>query len=210
LKKPDAHREAWLLHRCEKHRNRKQRAKTRRLHRARFGRSWHEPEPEGTPKHIKKSRDMGVEVVLPERMDIEANYGATARALIKVRQASRRKLRLRYLNFDEIRYVSPAAALLLASEVDRWSDSLGGMLRARDAKWHPPVKRLLFQMGLFELLGLEVPKDMDGAVNTTFLPFMRGNVDDRTHAGAFAKQLRQRIEEVAATAIKKHLLSDGI
>lgn len=211
LKKPQPHRDDWLLHRRKKLRNRKARVEARRRHRRRFGRPWkHEQNVASDKPEAKAPREIGAEVFLPETMDIEANYSATVRALMKVRLASKRQLRLRYLNFDTIRYISPSAALLLASEVDRWKDSIAGMLRARDANWHPPIKCLLCQMGLFELLGLERPKDQDGAINTTFLPFMRGNVDERTHAGAFAKELRQKIEKVAATEIKKHLLSDGI
>jgi len=152
----------------------------------------------------------GHEVTLPERLDLDANYSATISAMHKVRLAAQRQFRMRYLNFDHIRHISPSAALLLASEIDRWNDSIGGRIRARDDGWDPAIRHLLCEMGLFELLGLKRPRETDGVVNTTFLPFVRGNVGDRTQAGIQAKQLRQQIEAAAGTDIKKHLLFDGL
>ncbi len=209
LKKQNRARDEWLLRQCRKRAKLARQIQNRRRHR---NRQYVEIAARGevaTPVE-KKSRPRGAEIALPAHLDLDDNYSATVRSFNKVRGASERRYRLSYLNFDQIRLVSPSAALLLASEIDRWNESIGGRIRAQDAAWDPDVKRLLCEMGLFELLNLKRPAGVEAAVNTTFLPFMRGNVEDRTHAGERAKLLRQQIEKVAGTEIKKHLLFDGL
>lgn len=209
MKKQNRDHDRWLLHQREKNRKRKERADKRRRHRNRFGPGWYQP-PKAVETEETKKQVRGAEIVLPAEMDIEQNYEATVRALTKIRQASLRRLRLRYINFDNITHISPAAALLLASEVDRWNESIRGRIQSADDSWNPDIRRLLCQMGLYELLRIPRPADGADLKSTTFLPFMRGNVDERTHAGQQAQNLRKLIEEAAGIEVKKHLLSDGL
>ena len=57
---------------------------------------------------------------LGERLDFEANYERTASSFRELRDATLHGRRVKSLRFDRIRYISPAAALVLASEVDGW------------------------------------------------------------------------------------------
>ena len=208
MKKPDRRKNAWLL------RQRAAKAKRRKAFQCyRKLRNRFPNQPLLVNKFNQEQKqpvNRRVAVELPERLDLDVNYEATVTHLTNVRRASEKRFRLRYLSFDAIKYISPSAALLLASEVDRWNDAVGGRLRARHAAWDPNVKRLLCGMGFFELLHLEKPAELGGVINTTFLPFLRGNADDRAAGGSLAKKLRQEIEAVAGTEIKKHLLFDGL
>ena len=152
-----------------------------------------------------------VRIDLPERLDLEDNYEETVTHLANVRRAAQRKFRLGYLSFDNIKYVSPSAALLLASEIDRWKSAVGERVSADHKNWDPSVCRLLCEMGFFELLRLKRPEDVRELKNTQFLPFIRGNVEERgDRAGRQAQVLRQRIEEAAGVQIRKHLLFAGL
>ena len=154
-------------------------------------------------------RNRRCEIKLPARMDLGEHFEETITHMANVRLASRDRLRL-YLNFDNIRHISPSAALVLASEVDRWNGSLGGRLRARDRHWDPNIKRLLCEMGFFDLLHLAPPPDLGIVTNTTFLQFLRGNVEQRGNGGLLAQMLGKRIEAAAGREIRRHLLFDGL
>jgi hypothetical protein len=101
-----------------------------------------------------------------------------------------------YLDLRPLRHVSPAAALLLASELDRWRLIHHRRLRARDTgEWDTRVRSLLRQMGFFELLNVSDDEvegcDEDGSTtNTKFIQFIEGVSTD----GKFIRELRNRIE----------------
>lgn len=167
----------------------------------------HNPEQE-QPKNRR------VDIYLHERLDLEENYERTITDLTNVRRAIAHGVSIPDLDFSRISYISPSAALLLASEVDSWKDAVKGRqgrLRAKTATWTPSVKKLLCQMGFFELLGLKRPVDPGIPINTTFLPFIRRNViEAKISAGPMAKELRKQIEEVAGVGIVKQLLFEGL
>lgn len=140
-------------------------------------------------------------------MDLDDNYAETIAVTMRVRRAVGSKAKSGYLNFDGLRHISPSAALLLASELDRWNESIRGRLKARHSNWDPGVKRLLCQMGLFRLLGMAEPLDVRNPTNTTFLPFIRGDlVVNQQNPGELAKDLRIAIERVAGVEINRRLL----
>jgi hypothetical protein len=167
----------------------------------------HNPE-QRQPKNRK------VDIHLHERIDLEENYERTITDLTNVRRAVANGVNIPDLDFSRLGYISPSAALLLASEVDSWKAAIKGRrgrLRAKTDTWTPSVKKLLCQMGFFELLGMKRPEDPGIPINTTFLPFIRRNVTDaRTSAGEMAKELRKQIESVAGVEIVKQLLFEGL
>ncbi|HZQ47164.1 MAG TPA: hypothetical protein VFC07_09140, partial [Verrucomicrobiae bacterium] len=146
---------------------------------------------------------------MPEELDFEANYETTASHFRILRLATNLKSRLKTLRFEKIRYISPAAALVLASEVDRWNQVVGGKLRPNTEAWHEDIQRLLFEMGYFDLLHLPQPDQLSPTKNTTFLKFKRGDLHD-PNAGQIAKQLRQEIENIVGGSIKRHFLFEGL
>lgn len=196
------HRKMWLLRKARK-RTGPVRVRARSIA-AQWGIS-----SESTRNSVVISHDQSVEVLLPATLDFEDNYESTAAHLALIRQAAIRRRRLKELHFDAITSVSPAAALVLASEVDRWRQRVGGRLRANVSRWDPEIKRLLGQMGYFELLGLERPVDHDHAGDTTFINFLRSDLN-HSNGGQLAKTLRIAIEEIVGQEIKRHLLFEGL
>ena len=71
--------------------------------------------------------------------------------------SGRRRNERIYIDFTPIRTVEPSGALVLAAELDRWNSLPGGtrFRKADTAEWEPRVRRLLGQMGFFELLKVD-------------------------------------------------------
>ncbi|WP_446830175.1 ATP-binding protein [Candidatus Foliamicus sp.] len=87
-----------------------------------------------------------------------------------------------YVDFREIRALSPAAALVLAAELDRWSNILyRSRLRVVDVhEWDPNVCSLLNEMGFFDLLevvGHGLP-DASNKGDTQYVKFRSGRKVD--------------------------------
>lgn len=198
-------RQAWLLVRDRK--------RFRRKHGQRLGGS---PGPSGwlatnelTKRSVGRTPDRRAIIKLPEMLDFEENYERTVSHFDLLRRGSRIGRYLASLRFDKIVYISPSAALVLASEVDRWNQLRSGRLRADVETWHEDIRRLLRQMGYFELLKIEAPPASEESKNTEFLRFKRGAGDNR-NSGLLAKQLRMEIEALVGFHIKKHLLFEGL
>ncbi|HEY8748623.1 MAG TPA: hypothetical protein VIM11_11660 [Tepidisphaeraceae bacterium] len=149
------------------------------------------------------------EIWLPGKMDFESNYEETAVCLRYLRNASEGLFAVRKLRFDRLREISPASALVLASEVDRWNQLVGGRLKAEVHRWQEDVKRLLFEMGYFELLHLPRPMCATEQNDLTFLKFLKGHSGEGDK-GKLAKQLRINIEAIVGQRIRKRLLFDGL
>jgi len=94
---------------------------------------------EHTRDSVAYNRDRSLEIALPARLDFEENYEATASHFKTLRNASVDRRRIKELWFDRIEFISPAAALVLASEVDRWNQRVKGKLRAKVDTWNPPA-----------------------------------------------------------------------
>src|SRR4051794_13237019 len=88
---------------------------------------------------IKGVANQPLEIRLPARLDFEENYETTVSHFRHVRDAARGRYRIKRLGFEDIAYISPAAALVLASEVDRWKEGTVSM-RADTDSWNPDVK----------------------------------------------------------------------
>ncbi len=155
-------------------------------------------------------------IACPETMDLDKNATATLEVIREIhRWASARYLSPTYIDFKPINRISPAAALLLAAELDRWNRlHPKRKMKSTDVEdWNPAVRRLLYEMGFFALLNIEDkalhwdPKSNDGIeLDTRFLPFHRGSGAD----GAAAVKLRDRIETFAGRVRRRMSLYDGL
>jgi hypothetical protein len=202
------HRRSWLIRRDRINISKKSGAPSK-AHRFIDPSKWL-PLNDHTKKSVKGTNDNKFIIELPETLDFEENYESTASHFQMLRAAVKYHAKLRNLRFDKIKFISPSAALVLASEVDHWNQRAGGRLRAAVESWQEDIKRLLCQMGYFELLHLERPTSSD-AVNksTNFLQFKRGDQTNR-NSGQLAKQLRIEIEKLVGFAIKKQFLFEGL
>jgi hypothetical protein len=157
--------------------------------------------------HVTRERRLVID--LPRFMDFEDNYYPTASHLNSFRTAAKVARRVKYLHFDKIEKISPSAALVLASEVDRWNQRTQHRLRASVNTWNEEIKRLLSQMGYFNLLNLEKPVGVLESSTVSFLPFKRGDLNNGTSA-TLAKELRIEIESLVGFEIERHLLYEGL
>lgn len=117
-------------------------------------------------------------------------------------QSSRGRNERIYIDFTPIRTVTPSGALALAAELDRWN-SLGRsrFRRADTTEWAPNVRRLLGQMGFFDLLNLDnKPESPSG--DSLYVKFRSGTEVD----GAAVEDLRQLDLGPFVTVPKERLL----
>jgi len=161
-----------------------------------------------TASSVTRTADCKLCIELPRNLDFEDNYESTASHFAVLRKAVHENAPIKHLRFDKLNSISPSAALVLASEVDRWNQKVNGRLNARLRTWNEEVKRLLCQMGYFELLGLKKPDSVLADGNTTFLRFRRGYTGQ--DGGALAKELRVEIERIVGESIQKQFLFEGL
>lgn len=165
-------------------------------------------------QHHGRRRRFARTLPCPQVMNLSSHYEETMELILSVREMARAGLRIpMMIDFKPIRTITPAAALLLAAELDRWNQSNKlRKLKAVDVHlWNPGVRRLLKQMGFFNLLGVneaslkcEIPDAEPDEVR--FLPFYAGE----GAGGAAAEQLRGLIEQLAGTLNSRYALYDGL
>ena len=150
----------------------------------------------------------------PERLNLSNDCETTIELVMKIREWARLAPREPvHIDMKPIRSVTPAAALLLAAELDRLIKlNPHRRLKAVDAHlWDPSVRLLLRQMGFFALLGVneaslrcEFPEPSPSDMR--FLPFLVGE----DSGGNAAEQLRDRIEQFAGRLKDRYALYDGL
>lgn len=143
-------------------------------------------------------------------MDFEENYETTCSHLQLLRSAVAKRVRIRSLDFSGLRRISTSAAVALASEVDQWNQRCIRKLRASVHTWQPEVRKLLQEMGYFELLGLQEPEGAEPDTDTIFLRFRRGETRPDLDGGTIAVELRENIESATGITIKKMQLFGGL
>ena len=197
-------RKAWLLRRCRQ--RRKKSAKKRQFHSIIDSLSVNKFSRESVAAQPNRS----IKIILPSEMDFEENYENTCSHLRLLRSAVASRARIRSLDFSGLTRISTSAALALASEVDQWNQRCVRKLRAAVHTWQPEVRKLLQEMGYFELLGLKEPDGVEPDTDTTFLRFRRGETRPDLDGGTIAVALRTDIESAAGTTIKKMQLFGGL
>lgn len=162
------------------------------------------------PKQYVKDLGRSVSVLkCPKRINLSDGYEETIAFLDKVRMVAKRLNGRLHVDFTVAEEISPAGALLLVAEFDKWRR----MLPDRRLKpvslnqWSPNVRRKLKEMGFFEMLGTkcdlvdDVPADAD-----QYVPFLVGDASE----GAQAKNLRQSIEAMGPKLADRGALYDGL
>jgi hypothetical protein len=147
-------------------------------------------------------------------MNLSGGFQETIRAVLQIREWTKIVARAAFhIDFKGIRRITPAAALLLAAELDRWNRTHSNQkLRAADVHlWDPEVRQLLKEMGLFELLHIDDSRWFEdkqelNEAGVTFMPFYVGEGS----GGMIAEQLRDKIEAIAGPLRDRYGLYDGL
>lgn len=146
---------------------------------------------------------------VPSIFSLHANYQEVARFFSMFRNTANQRKRRLTVDFTTMTSLSPAASLVLASEVDRWRRIKNVKLRVIDVeKWHPQVRSWLEQLGFFELLDVTYKPfaDIISSTSVRFIRFCSGNQAD----GNLARQLRRGLEDIAGPIATSQYLYQGI
>ena len=140
-------------------------------------------------KKIKRKREMRDRVArkvrrdsrglkqlqLPVNFCLADNYKQVVNTINKLRSRTGTE---RYINFNVLRQVDTAAALMLAAELEVSKIKAGAQkMTAHDSDWNPKVRTLLEQMGFLELLSAdsEIPSHTEPSKNQIFIKFRSGH-----------------------------------
>ncbi|MGE0108164.1 MAG: hypothetical protein AB7S81_00125 [Bdellovibrionales bacterium] len=96
------------------------------------------------------------------------------------------------LDFSELKSISPAAALMLASVLYCWSKKSHQQITLHDqTQWDPMMRHLLNDMGLFDLMNVKNPPSYSEKAEPTkeFLRFCSGNNVDASPYGPFREKI---------------------
>ncbi|MCU1129227.1 hypothetical protein JAK70_01065 [Stenotrophomonas maltophilia] len=144
----------------------------------------------------------------PPVMDLDDNYLATVEFFKAARLITSTKGN-HLIDLAAVKDISPAAALLLVAECDRWRERTEQKwLRAFDINnWTPSVRRRLKEMGFFEVLHTRrVPDDEVVPGEDSYVPFQTGH----RNPGEPARKLRSWIEELGPTVADRESLYEGL
>lgn len=158
---------------------------------------------------------------VPHEMSVENNYQEVAswisgqrvrfsNAILHAKQ--RRELglsppkpsRQSFADYSDIQSMTPATALVLASEYDRAQALSGAKLGVYGLnKWKPEVKRLLSEIGFFRLLGIESPDLLpeNSHIYVTIERFESGSKLDPEKIAELVNQLIPKVYRLAPEAI---------
>jgi hypothetical protein len=145
----------------------------------------------------------------PCSLNLSANYTKTVQFLEDVRTVAAGLRGQFWVDFTKIEQITPAAALLLVAELDRWKDRTAyKRLSALDIQgWRPAVRKRLSDMGFFTVLNADCAVvDPDDPEGEHFLPFVTGHRSE----GDKAKELRIAIESLGAKLKDSGALYDGL
>ena len=113
-------------------------------------------------RYVVPGRGAFDRIPCPANLSLEDNFEDVNKLIDDIRERSRRNRNERtYIDFKQIHRVTPSGALVIAAELDRWKHLPWHQHRSMSAldlnQWDPNVRRLLKEMGFFELLGMSPP-----------------------------------------------------
>ena len=164
------------------------------------------------PKSTIKGQTATYSIKCPEDFSLESNFKGVMQVLGDIRKYSGRDRNERpYIDFRDIRNLSLPAALTLAAELYRWnhlSIRKNRKLQTVDVgEWEPKVRRLLADIGFFELLQAQYPKDLADkdahSIDTRYVKYRTGNKAD---GEAFYRLREEELENVAGELPRKQYL----
>lgn len=209
MKKLNAKRHQWLLSHAQRQATRKLRWRQSKKARRRLLHAEYIAAKERPTRKTIRILEGRAELALPETLSLSDNYDETINFLESIRDAVLLRGRRVSIDFTTLHDIRPAAALLLAAELDRWRRLRQIRPRVLDIeKWDAEVRRLLNQMGLFKLLNVQNPppatQSSDPAIH--FIPFVSAN----QAIGPLAAELRSGFERMAGQIAGWKFLYEGI
>jgi hypothetical protein len=164
----------------------------------------------------KLFRTRATPMVPPSRMAIENNFEEVATWLADLRsslaasqqsagQNPSKATSRRFWDFSYIREVTPATALLIASEYDRLQSSLKAKLGVYNRRrWRGVVRRVLEDIGFFDLLGIELvkPRRTKESEYVRIFRFEAGELLESERMHRFVEQLNDALIAADPSALQ--------
>lgn len=197
MKKPSRKRRQWHdIHarKLNRRRTKKKKSRTRKY-----------PRPaRSNPPQVHGSF---IPIHCPEVLSLEDNFDGVVKLLDDIRMKTQRHRNKRiHIDFKPIRTIKPSAALVLAAELDRWNRQLAirkSKLVAVDVEeWDNTVRRLLREMGFFDLLKVACIPEEGSSTGIQYVQFCSGAKVD----GKVIDDLRRLHLEPSVSIPNKHLL----
>ena len=118
------------------------------------------------------------------------------------------------VDFNAIRKVDAAAALMLTAEIHIWTIRRSwAKLRSQDDKWHPEIRELLDDMGLFQFLRVEMqsPRNLGEDSLMSYVQFISDERVDMSKFDNFQRAIENKMGEGERLAENvMHLLHIGL
>ena len=131
---------------------------------------------------------------LPEELSFEKNYEKTIAFFDNFREMAKGHVPLK-INFTTLKSIGPAAALVLAAELDCWRLMDRHRIRVLDIdRWNQDIRYVLGEMGLFDLIRVinPPPSMSSNRPSIYFIRFKSSDIAD----GNLAIDLRTDLEAV--------------
>lgn len=148
--------------------------------------SYIDSSPTEKPKRVQhRYRIPGIQerlthIPCPENLSLEDNFDEVTKLLDSIRAQSKIKKKAIYVDFRPIQRITPSGALVLVAEMDRASRlRVDRRLRNVDTpQWNPTVRRLLKEMGFFDLLRVPNPTEEDELTESDdrYVKFRSGSI----------------------------------
>ena len=143
------------------------------------------------PQQVRIRRKVHL-LSLPNMLSFENNYEKTVKFFDNLRDAVERHIPLK-IDFTTLQHIGPAAALILAAELDCWRLKRRHQIRILDIdRWNQDIRYVLDEMGLFDLIRVVNPPSPMGSNRPPihFIRFKSSDVAD----GRLAVDLRTDLE----------------
>jgi len=146
---------------------------------------------------------------LPENLSIEENFDGVVGFVEELRRVGVEERRKVYCDFRALKRIGTAGALILVAELDRWRRMANIPLSVIDvASWNPQVRRLLDEMGVFEILDIRNPPKSEQPLDDEFR-FVKFRTGNRAF-GNMARELQVAIEDVTGNVPSRQTLYRGL
>lgn len=147
-----------------------------------------------------------VRLVAPRIFSLSSNYDPVISFFEGLRREGVERKNRVTLDFNNIRQLSPAAALMLAAEVDRWRRKAAyGLKPYQPKQWHPEIRRLLIENGFFDLLNVPTVGLHDGVVDNSAVRLIKFITGDFAE-GEAVDQVRMMTDTLSGGGLADDLL----
>ena len=172
-----------------------------------------------SPRELLKAGDEtvictrgSVVIRLPEVMDFEKNYEASARVLSIFRRALEAGKRISYIGFENLKEISPACIMAFSSYADIWKRRAPAV-HTRCETWSPEVVDAFAQIGVFDMLHVRHGlTDVKNTGRRRYLPLRSCGIQtgEGHDVGTETKRLRKQIEEFTGRSLSRVRMYDSV